>query len=657
MWRGMHMVWWRVACGVWLYQGVTEGSLGVKGLPLFQQHSSENTLDFQPPASVDIVGSFLLHTLARPNLNVDVSVVMPAACFSRKDTVNHRYHDKRALYLGTLAKAVAASPLFSSVTLEAWGGDTAKPVLVCKPTAAGASKFVVRIHVGVAPGTFQAHRLAPGFNNVRRAATGLVASSDSSAGAGAGAGADEPATPRYNAGVLADMFMQLQLKTFHEALVAAPAVPDALVVLKSWLRCRGDGALPDAFTGFHLTALVVYLLQTRVLADNMVAYQVVRTVLQWLATNSLVSNPVVLRPPAGGADGGADVGGNANALPSDALAAFRKHFDVVMVGPSHQLNLAANMTTASARALQRDAATAMLSMRAHRPLAEGARHVFAHAAHATQRYDRIFIVPYPAAPSPVAGASDSANGKGKGKGKGKSKAAAGATATPADVDALCDRCWERVVEDRVVAVVGQALGERATHVRVIRVCGDAGVGGKRVASADTGAGPIQWGLDGEVPHPTNGRPEVNGVMWLGVVVDPDHANRIVDKGPPADHAAEAAAFRAFWGEKAELRRFQDGSILEAAGAWLYGCAAVAVVHTLMPLYVCGCRVSQCGKSRWRSGQPSCTPWCRTCWSATCTLPKVACSGQPRTSKATWSPERQVRWRPAVGGNAISLLRV
>ena len=57
-------------------------------------------------------------------------------------------------------------------------------------------------------------------------------------------------------------------------------------------------------------------------------------------------------------------------------------------------------------------------------------------------------------------------------------------------------------------------------------------------------------------------------------MDPDHANRIVDKGPPADHAAEAAAFRAFWGEKAELRRFQDGSILEAAGAWLWDVGGV-----------------------------------------------------------------------------------
>lgn len=41
-------------------------------------------------------------------------------------------------------------------------------------------------------------------------------------------------------------------------------------------------------------------------------------------------------------------------------------------------------------------------------------------------------------------------------------------------------------------------------------------------------------------------------------VDATAALRTLDMGPPADRAKEAAAFRAFWGDKAELRRFQVG---------------------------------------------------------------------------------------------------
>lgn len=55
-------------------------------------------------------------------------------------------------------------------------------------------------------------------------------------------------------------------------------------------------------------------------------------------------------------------------------------------------------------------------------------------------------------------------------------------------------------------------------------------------------------------------------------VDPTSALRTLDMGPPADKADAAKAFRAFWGNKAELRRFQDGAITEAV-VWEDGGAA------------------------------------------------------------------------------------
>lgn len=50
---------------------------------------------------------------------------------------------------------------------------------------------------------------------------------------------------------------------------------------------------------------------------------------------------------------------------------------------------------------------------------------------------------------------------------------------------------------------------------------------------------------------------------IGLILDPENASRLVDHGPAAEMQEEAAAFRAFWGDKAELRRFRDGSILES----------------------------------------------------------------------------------------------
>ncbi|KAG6181381.1 hypothetical protein E4U36_004140 [Claviceps purpurea] len=51
-------------------------------------------------------------------------------------------------------------------------------------------------------------------------------------------------------------------------------------------------------------------------------------------------------------------------------------------------------------------------------------------------------------------------------------------------------------------------------------------------------------------------------LLVAVMFDPAHMPRQMEYGPPAEEEKEAAAFRQFWGDKAELRRFKDGSILE-----------------------------------------------------------------------------------------------
>jgi U3 small nucleolar RNA-associated protein 22 len=52
-------------------------------------------------------------------------------------------------------------------------------------------------------------------------------------------------------------------------------------------------------------------------------------------------------------------------------------------------------------------------------------------------------------------------------------------------------------------------------------------------------------------------------LSVGLILAPELKERLVDHGPTAEEQEEAAKFRAFWGEKAELRRFKDGSIVES----------------------------------------------------------------------------------------------
>ncbi|XP_001359465.3 nucleolar protein 6 [Drosophila pseudoobscura] len=59
-------------------------------------------------------------------------------------------------------------------------------------------------------------------------------------------------------------------------------------------------------------------------------------------------------------------------------------------------------------------------------------------------------------------------------------------------------------------------------------------------------------------------PIIGQSIQLGLILDPEHAYEVLDKGPSSNDDPEGSAeFRKFWGDKSNLRRFQDGSITEA----------------------------------------------------------------------------------------------
>ena len=58
-------------------------------------------------------------------------------------------------------------------------------------------------------------------------------------------------------------------------------------------------------------------------------------------------------------------------------------------------------------------------------------------------------------------------------------------------------------------------------------------------------------------------PRGDGNIVLGISLNADTCHRIVDRGPPADESASIQQFLDLWGNKAELRRFKDGAIVQA----------------------------------------------------------------------------------------------
>ncbi|KAF8543045.1 Nrap protein [Trichophaea hybrida] len=60
------------------------------------------------------------------------------------------------------------------------------------------------------------------------------------------------------------------------------------------------------------------------------------------------------------------------------------------------------------------------------------------------------------------------------------------------------------------------------------------------------------------------KPDVRvGEFIIGLLLNAKNISRATDRGPSPEEKKKAAAFRKFWGSKAELRRFPDGSIIES----------------------------------------------------------------------------------------------
>lgn len=143
-------------------------------VPISEDEAKKIKFKFAPPEDVLVLGSYLLHTVAKPILNVDIGVELPRGLVRKgKDILNHRYAYKRASYLHLLAKELKKDKRFADIKWTGFRDDLEKPILTIKPkTIAGdeyakaKTEFVIRILPYIAPTTFKIDRLLPNKSNI-----------------------------------------------------------------------------------------------------------------------------------------------------------------------------------------------------------------------------------------------------------------------------------------------------------------------------------------------------------------------------------------------------------------------------------------------------------------------------------------------------------
>ncbi|KAJ3523279.1 hypothetical protein NM688_g8755 [Phlebia brevispora] len=480
-------------------------------------------VSFEPPTELTVVGSWptKLSVKAKDKrpYTVDLAVEMPASLFQEKDYMNGRFFHKRAYYLAVIAAAIInkKTGLGVDAVFDATSGDPRLTTLLLRPRQDGSANDFSKVHAQVriiptlpADSPIPLQRLAPQRSNIRTSSS----SEESS---------EALATPLYNTALLLATTPRAHLLRVYRLKQDVPAFDDALTLLKVWANQRGYGeGAKLSIRGFEgkgmFWASVLDLLvngeeasglsygksssKRKPLGKGLSSYQLFRAALDFFARHDFSEGQVFLKSE------------NGHRFPPQE---YNNH-EAVLVDSTSSVNLLTDVPLSSLELLKCDAKLTLEVLNSTSPLAAGSFHdpfqdVFMKDMRDLQtRFDIVMRVDLSAA-------------------------------KPSKLSAL------RVLDhgspynallSTLVSTLRKGLGNRTKAIGVLH--------------ATSAARPLSQA------HPSN-----PPVIYVGLVFDTEHAFRLVDHGPAADNPdpGVAKAFREFWGEKAELRRFKDGSIVES----------------------------------------------------------------------------------------------
>ncbi|KAF9344020.1 hypothetical protein BGX26_004904 [Mortierella sp. AD094] len=318
---------------------------------------------------------------------------------------------------------------------------------------------------------------------------------------------EQPPTPQYNTALQQDTAFTSHLVFLYQYNKNCPAFKDACILLKVWATQRGLlRQTIEGINGFLLEMIMAYLLQGgganggKKLANGFSSYQLVKGTIDYIAQHDFAAQPIFM--------------GQHTSSGEFSKEAFVSNFDVVIVDPSGKINLAGHVTKAAMDELQHEARLAM------RFFTESSDDKFEalflkRVDNPMLRFDNMVKIHVP---KNVAQLKSYSN-----------KVALDYPSPFIHFAHSVAPLLKRGLTDRIHLV--------ATRYEPLE----------------------NWATSTTAPEY-----EPESAITVGLLLNHAESSRLVDLGPPADDLENAKVFRELWGNKAELRRFKDGSILESA---------------------------------------------------------------------------------------------
>ncbi|XP_075979856.1 nucleolar protein 6 Mat89Ba [Anticarsia gemmatalis] len=452
-----------------------------------QLNKTKCVFKFHKFTDVEIVGSYALGCSINSKLKVDLQITVPAETYTKNDSVNYKYHKKRAAYLAYIASHLSKYEPIEELQYSYVNNCETKPVLEFKPTGKLGNHLSVCINLICESDAYKLHRFSPERNNLREA---WLFNENTETNTEVG-----PPTPYYNSSVLSDLTATVNQEFLKDILQKSDNLKQAVVLLKIWLRQRNL-----KISGHVVSSLIAYFVQTKRVNNIMSSYQIVRNIWIALKTTDLDKKGLSLHK---------------GQEPCPSIEEFHKHFPIVFIDKTGYYNICWQLGRGTYYALKRECALAI------EMLDNGKINSFIP----------LFMTPV----KPLMQFDHILRFKSLQTTK---ELILSKTPKETQVNYGLDRLV--LIADVLYQLLAKGLSNRVELIQEIT------------------EGDFSWSVKKSLDKVKSGNEEK---LSFGLVLNPENSVNVVEKGPPAN-LPEAEQFRAFWGDKSELRRFQDGSITE-----------------------------------------------------------------------------------------------
>uniref|UniRef100_A0A8D8Y4Y0 Nucleolar protein 6 n=1 Tax=Cacopsylla melanoneura TaxID=428564 RepID=A0A8D8Y4Y0_9HEMI len=468
----------------------------------------KTSFQFLKPAAVNVVGSVAAGCGFGPGLTVDLAVEMPKRLLHTGDHLNERYWRKKLAYLSVLASHLTTKQTRTRLSiLSAEYRTTGDPglysvSLLVTPQPCVGSK--IRLNIIAVPEAkgIKLSRCYPQACNIR---SGWVHSNASSSDQSEEA-ESQVSTPLYNTLLARDV--TVNENSAHVVSVfemGGQSMREAYLLLCVWMKQRDLAQGCGTLSRFGLALYLCRLLINKKLNSAMSSYQMLRNV--WVQLGSSCDDWTKSNPS------------NASGTPV-TNETWSQYFPVVFLDCTGLYNVAATMSRDYYQLLKEEAQLALSCLDDIN--LDSFRLLFMTPAPFLRQFDHYICF--------------------NNREKLESVVVKHCTGSDSlDRGAVTVARFARLLVDFLISSLGERLSAVTWRTYPDQICTK---------------------LEEEYKEGGGGGEETSCLI-VGIRLNTESCFKLIHRGPEAN-LPEAAAFRALWGSKAELRRFKDGTVCEAS---------------------------------------------------------------------------------------------